>query len=83
MLHFSVLTHCAAFFSGYYYNYQNDGVHGEEQGEGGEYQEEEAQQEYHYVKPRTLPIPVRWEVANYSKKEGIDLQTDLLNAQDR
>ena len=36
-----------------------------------------------YEKPRTLPIPVRLEVANYSKKEGVELQTDLLNAQDR
>lgn len=71
--------------SGYYYNnYQSDGVHGEgEQGEGEYPEGEEGVQEYHYVKPRTLPIPVRWEVANYSKKEGIDLQTDLLNAQDR
>ena len=69
---------------GYYYNYQHDGPYGE-QAEGGDQDEEAypALQEYYYEKPRTLPVPVRWEVANYSKKEGIDLQTDLLNAQDR
>ena len=65
--------------SGYYYN---EGLYGEQQAEGGQ-EEAYAAEEYYYQKPRTLPIPVRWEVANYSKKEGIDLQTDLLNAQDR
>jgi hypothetical protein len=33
-------------------------------------------------RPRNLPILVRHEVHNYSKKEGIDLQSSLLNSQD-
>lgn len=56
---------------GYYYGNQEEGYEG--------YQDVEEE----IVIPRTIPIPVRWEVANYSKKEGVELQTGLLNAQDR
>lgn len=33
--------------------------------------------------PRTLPVPVKADVAAYSKKEGVDRQLTLLNTQDR
>mmetsp|Transcript_15647 Transcript_15647/g.21453 ORF Transcript_15647/g.21453 Transcript_15647/m.21453 type:complete len:1759 (-) Transcript_15647:115-5391(-) len=65
--------------NGYYYPPEGQGY---EEGYGdypAEYQEEEEP----IVKPRTLPVPVRLEVANYSKKEGVELQTALLNSQDR
>lgn len=35
------------------------------------------------AKPRTLPVPVKLEVAVYSKKEGVARQLELLNSQDR
>jgi len=36
-----------------------------------------------YVRPRHLPVPVKEEVAVYSKKEGVSRQLSLLGAQDR
>jgi len=65
-----------------YYHQQGDG-YGYEEGYDDYQAEYQEQDEEIIEKPRSLPIPVRLEVANYSKKEGVELQTALLNSQDR